>query len=136
MTCGSPKPRALRAQDGAESEAAAAATRESIAAYRQLLDDQPDAASTDAVLYQLARAYESLGETDEALSVLDRLVTGYPGSSHFDEAQFRRGEAFFSEQRYADAEQAYAAVLSRRNGLRILRAGALQARLVALQAVA
>ena len=103
---------ALRAQDGAESEAAAAATRESIAAYRQLLDDQPDAASTDAVLYQLARAYESLGETNEALSVLDRLVTGYPGSSHFDEAQFRRGEAFFSEQRYADAEQAYSAVLS------------------------
>jgi tetratricopeptide (TPR) repeat protein len=103
---------ALRAQDGAESEAAAAATRESIAAYRQLLNDQPDAASTDAVLYQLARAYESLGETNEALSVLDRLVVGYPTSSHFDEAQFRRGEAFFSEQRYADAEQAYSAVLS------------------------
>ena len=100
----------LRAQDGATSEAATTATRESIAAYQQLLTEQPDAAGTDAVLYQLARAYESLGETNQALAVLDRLVEGYPRSAHFDEAQFRRGEAFFSEQRYADAERAYASV--------------------------
>jgi tetratricopeptide (TPR) repeat protein len=102
----------LRAQDGASSEAAATATRESIAAYQQLLSEQPGAAGTDAVLYQLARAYESLGETSQALAVLDRLVETYPRSHHFDEAQFRRGEVFFSEQRYADAERAYAAVQS------------------------
>ena len=101
-----------RAEDGPASEAAAAATRESIAAYQQLLDEQPGAAGTDAVLYQLARAYESLAETSQALAVLDRLVETYPMSAHFDEAQFRRGEAFFSEQRYADAERAYAAVQS------------------------
>jgi cellulose synthase operon protein C len=103
---------ALRAQDGQASEAATTATRQSIAAYQQLLHEQPDAAGTDAVLYQLARAYESLGETVQALAVLDRLVGSYPHSVHFDEAQFRRGEAFFSEQRYADAERAYASVQS------------------------
>jgi tetratricopeptide (TPR) repeat protein len=103
---------ALRAQDGATSEAATTATRESIAAYRQLLNEQPDVAGTDTVLYQLARAYESLEETSQALAVLDQLVGTYPQSPHFDEAQFRRGEAFFSEQRYADAERAYAAVQS------------------------
>jgi tetratricopeptide (TPR) repeat protein len=104
---------ALRAQDGAASDAAAAATRESIAAYQRLLDEQPDAPAADTVLYQLARAYESLGDTTQALAILERLVAGYPDSAHFDEAEFRRGEAFFSEQRYADAEHAYAAVLSR-----------------------
>ncbi len=103
---------ALRAQDGAESPAAVAAARESISAYQRLLQEQPDAASTDAVLYQLARAFESLGETGEALSVLDRLVAAHPDSSHFDEAQFRRGEAFFSAQHYAEAGQAYALVLT------------------------
>ncbi len=93
-------------------ERPSAAARESIAAYQRLLQEQPDAASTDAVLYQLARAYESLGEPGEALAVLDRLVAAHPDSSHFDEAQFRRGEAFFSAQHYAEAGQAYASVLT------------------------
>jgi tetratricopeptide (TPR) repeat protein len=101
---------ALRAQEGTDSEAATTATRESIAAYQQLLAEQPDAAGTDAVLYQLARACESLGDTNQALEVLDRLVAQYPQSTHFDEAQFRRGEAYFSAQRYADAERAYGKV--------------------------
>ena len=60
--------------------------RESIAAYQHLLAEQPDAAATDAVLYQLARAYESLGETDEAMAVLDRLVAAHPA-----EQPLRRG---------------------------------------------
>jgi tetratricopeptide (TPR) repeat protein len=100
----------LRAEEGAESAAASTASRESIAAYRQLLQEQPDATGTDSVLYQLARAHESLGETSQALAVLDQLVAGYPQSAHFDEAQFRRGEAFFGEQHYGDAERAYATV--------------------------
>ena len=58
---------ALRAQDGAESPPAVAAARESIAAYRRLLQEQPAAVSSDIVLYQLARAYESVGEPVEAL---------------------------------------------------------------------
>mgnify|MGYP001101878042 CR=1 FL=1 len=41
-------------------------------------------------------------------AALDR----HPAGAYYAEAQFRRGEAFFSKQRYADAERAYAAVLS------------------------
>ena len=70
------------------------------------------------------------------MAALDELVTHHPQSAHYDEAQFRRGEVFFSAQRYADAERAYAAVLALGPAVRILRAGALQARLVAVQAVA
>ncbi len=101
---------ALRARDGTESPAAREAARQAIAAYRQLLDEQPDAPGTDAVLYQLARAYEGLDESAAAFATLDQLVARYPQSPHYDEAQFRRGETFFAEQRYADADRAYAAV--------------------------
>ena len=100
----------LRADAGAESPAAAEAARQAVVAYRQLLAEQPQVAGADAVLYQLARACEGVGDTTGARAALDELAARYPNGQHYDEAQFRRGEAFFSEGRYADAEQAYAAV--------------------------
>lgn len=100
------------ASDGAQSEPARAAAGQAVAAYRQLLDEQPLHGGADAVLYQLARALEHAGDPTAAHATLDRLVTGYPRSAHYAEAQFRRGETFFSAQRYADAERAYAAVLA------------------------
>jgi tetratricopeptide (TPR) repeat protein len=106
----------LRAQDGATSERASAVAREAIAAYERLLAEQPQGADTDVAIYQLARAHESLGEPEAALARLDELVSDHPDSAYYDEAQFRRGETFFSAQRYADAERAYAAVLGRDAG--------------------
>ena len=60
--------------------------------YQQLLESYPDYRRNDTVLYQLARAYEIGGQTDEALEVLDELVTKFPDTPMIDEAQFRRGE--------------------------------------------
>ena len=102
----------LRAQDGAEPVRADAATREAIAAYEQLLTEQPAASGNDAALYQLARAHEGLGEPERAMARLDELVAAHPGSTQYAEAQFRRGEALFAAQRYPDAETAYSAVLA------------------------
>ena len=59
------------------------------------------------MLYQLARAYEIGGRTDEALDVLNELVERYPGHALIDEVQFRRGEMLFLRKRYNDAEMAY-----------------------------
>ena len=42
--------------------------------YQQLLEAYPDYRRNDTVLYQLARAYEIGGRTDEALDVLNELV--------------------------------------------------------------
>ena len=103
---------ALRGEEGNASEAAAAAARESITAYQRLMQDYPQYPGTDSVLYQLARAYEMAGEPAKASATLDDLVTRFPGQSHYDEAQFRRGETFFSAKQYAEAERAYAAVLA------------------------
>jgi tetratricopeptide (TPR) repeat protein len=100
----------LRADDET-SAAASAATREAIAAYRQLLQEYPGRADAGEVQYQLARAYEGLGDTNQALAELDALVRSSPAAALYPEAQFRRGEIFFSNGRYAEAEQAYAAVI-------------------------
>lgn len=75
--------------------------------YGKLLEAYPDYSRNDLVLYQLARAYESAGRQEEALVVLDELVTAWPDTVHFHEAQFRRGEMLFSLKRYAEAEEAY-----------------------------
>ena len=78
----------------------------SIQLYEQLLKRQPNYPSRDLVLYQLARAYELRGDLDHMMIKLQELVDKYPQSAHWEEAQFRRGERFVVQQRFAEAEQA------------------------------
>ncbi len=102
----------IEAGDGARGETAGqgeAETREAIEIYTRLLEQQPDYPRADAVLYQLARGWESLGDADKALGYLDALVAKYPSSARIDEAQFRRGEILFSAKRYPEAQRAYEA---------------------------
>ena len=73
---------------------------EAIHLYSALLKAYPNYERNDAVLYQLARAYELNAQPDKALAALDRLVATYPNSRYIDEAQFRRGEMLFSDKAY------------------------------------
>jgi TolA-binding protein len=75
--------------------------------YQRLLEAYPNYRRNDTVLYQLARAYEVGGRTDDALTVLDELIGRFPDTSLVDEVQFRRGEMLFLNKRYDDAEAAY-----------------------------
>jgi len=84
---------------------------EAIKLYSTLLKAYPDYARNDQVLYQLARAYETTGQPEQALATLDRIVQKFPRTPQMDEVQFRRGELLFSARRYADAEKAYAIVI-------------------------
>jgi len=88
-----------------------AGTREAIALYEKLLDDYPVYERNDQVLYQMSRAYEELGQTEEAMAVMDRMVRDFPRSRYIDEVQFRRAEYFFARRRYLDAEDAYAGIV-------------------------
>jgi len=102
----------IEAGDAARGETAGlgeAETREAIEIYTRLLEQQPDYPRADIVLYQLSRAWESLGDTNKALGYLDQLVARYPGSARVEEAQFRRGEILFVAKRYAEAQKAYEA---------------------------
>src|ERR1700722_11569868 len=85
---------------------------EAIRLYGTLLKAYPNYPRNDQVLYQLARAYETTGQSEQALATLDSIVARYPQSRDIAEVQFRRGELLFSNHRYADAQHAYEAVLA------------------------
>jgi len=97
---------------GAADVPAASGPLEAIALYEQLLTEYPGYEHNDQVLYQMARAYDELGRTEDAMETMQRLIAQYPYSARYDEVQFRRGEFFFTRRKYRDAEAAYAAVIS------------------------
>jgi tetratricopeptide (TPR) repeat protein len=85
---------------------------EAIALYNRLLTEYPSYKNSDQVLYQMARAYDELGRSEEAMETMERLIGANPNSVHFDEVQFRRGEYFFTRRKFRDAENAYSAVIN------------------------
>lgn len=94
---------------GADLERAGA--REAIALYQTLLAKYPLYDRKDQVLYNMSRAHEELGEVEQAMAVMNRLVNEHPRSRYHDEVQFRRGEYFFTRKKILDAEDAYKAVV-------------------------
>ena len=84
---------------------------EAIALYEKLLKDYPSYENSDQVLYQMSRAYDELGRTEEAMATMERLIRANPNSVHSDEVQFRRGEYYFTRRKFRDAENAYSAVI-------------------------
>jgi tetratricopeptide (TPR) repeat protein len=88
-----------------------ASAREAIELYTKLLNDYPLYERNDQVLYQMSRAYEELGETKQAMEVMDRMVSDFPRSRYIDEVQFRRAEYFFVRKRYLNAEDAYTSIV-------------------------
>ncbi|HKW61010.1 MAG TPA: tetratricopeptide repeat protein [Candidatus Acidoferrum sp.] len=85
---------------------------EAINLYNRLLTEYPNYKNSDQVLYQMARAYDELGRTDEAIETMERLIRTNPHSPHLDEVQFRRGEYFFTRRRFREAEAAYSGIVS------------------------
>ncbi|RMF98087.1 MAG: hypothetical protein D6727_03895 [Gammaproteobacteria bacterium] len=104
----------LSAGEAADMEGLADARfyADAIELYQQLLATRGEFADRDVVLYQLARARELTGDSDAALARLTELVSRYPDSRYYDEAQFRRGEMLFMARRYREAQAAYAAVIA------------------------
>jgi TolA-binding protein len=83
-----------------------------VSLFEELLTAYPDYERNDAVMYQLSRAYEVGGRTDEALDTLNELVRRYPDTPIIDEVQFRRGEMLFLRKDYVGAKESYAAVVA------------------------
>ena len=80
--------------------------------YQTYLSAYPEDEDNDQVLYQLANAYEQLGEFEKSLDALNQLITLYPHSQYTEEAQFRRGETYFSLRQYQNARVAYQSVIA------------------------
>jgi tetratricopeptide (TPR) repeat protein len=59
----------------------------------------------------MSRAYDEIGQPDEAMAVMNRLVAEFPDSRLVDEVHFRRGEYNFVRKNYLEAEEAYGAII-------------------------
>lgn len=98
----------------AQLEAAALqAYGEAISRYEYLLDKYPQGPDTTDLLYQLSRAYEESGMTQQALTVVDQLLAQETDTNTrlSADTRFRRGEFLFSEGAYLEAGQAYQGVV-------------------------
>jgi tetratricopeptide (TPR) repeat protein len=84
---------------------------EAIATYQKILDEYPNYERNDQVLYQMSRAYDELGQTEEAMHAMRLLVEEHPDSRYLDEVFFRRGEFFFVRKQYREAEGSYSAIV-------------------------
>jgi TolA-binding protein len=109
---------AVTSKKGARAKSSTSADeyRTAIKHYQDYLRAYPHRPGNDRVLYQLARAYEQLGDLDTSLATLTRLITEYPNTPNKDEVQFRRGEFYFAKRAYPEAEQAYHAVVTMGDG--------------------
>lgn len=82
-----------------------------ISLYQKILKQHPTYAKNDDVLYQMARAYETIGRPKQAVSVLQSLIKRFPQSTHYDESQFRLGEIYFAQANYMSSLSAYKEVI-------------------------
>lgn len=94
------------------TDASEQALKFSIEHYNAYLSLYPDKNDNDHVLYQLAKAYAFIGDTEKSLLTLDKIVQHYPETEYMDEIQFRRGEILFVFNEYYEAEQAYSKVVT------------------------
>ncbi|NOY85255.1 MAG: tetratricopeptide repeat protein [Nitrospirae bacterium] len=82
--------------------------KQAIKTYTALLRDHHDYRENDQVLYALSRAYDEIGERDQALPLLEWLVKEYALSPYRLEASFRLGEYYFDRAEFEKAGLAYA----------------------------
>jgi cellulose synthase operon protein C len=96
---------------GASLEQSEQRLRRSIALYNAVLTEHPEAPGNDRVLYQLARAYQNVGEIGKAEEVLQRVAREHPNSPYADDARFRRAELLFRLGQFDDASTEYRHIL-------------------------
>ena len=83
----------------------------SIKLYTKLLKERPQDPKNDRVLYQLARAQQNTGDTQDAVDTLARLTKEYPDSPLAGDGHFRRADLLYRLDRYTESEQEFATVM-------------------------
>jgi tetratricopeptide (TPR) repeat protein len=81
--------------------------------YEYLLQRDPHGPQSTAVLYQLARAYQESGASQQALTTIDRLLAQQPDTDLrlYTDTRFRQGELLFAQGNYLEAGRCYQAVV-------------------------
>lgn len=84
---------------------------QAIALYEEILRTSKAPKERQETYYKLARTYDVAGKNKESITTLERLASEYPDSPYYMEAQFRRGESYFSSGDYLSAADAYKKVI-------------------------
>ena len=101
----------VQIEDSSGKNANPEALQDAINIYNRLLTQYPNAPDNDRILYQLSRAYQNNGNSEQAIAILQRLEREYPTSPLMADARFRDGELLYGRGRYHEAEQEYRVVL-------------------------
>lgn len=68
----------------------------------------------DYAYYRLAVVQNFQSQNNEALSNLDKLISGFPSSLYREDAMFQRGQIYLEEVRYKEASRAFSELISTR----------------------
>lgn len=85
--------------------------RDAIDLYEVLLQNAAGDGK-DEILYQLARAHDVVGQTDQTIDYLNTLIAQFPHSAFIVECRFRRAEIEFSREHFAQAARDYGYVVA------------------------
>jgi len=82
--------------------------------YEYLLEKDPHGPQSTAVLYQLSRAYQESGQSQQALTTIDNLLAQESDTNTrlYADTRFRQGELLFAEGAYPEAGRSYQAVVN------------------------
>ncbi len=84
---------------------------QSVSLYQRLLQERPLDPRNDRLLYQLARAQQNQGNTDEAIATLDKLTKTYKESPLAGDAHFRSADLLYRQGKYGEAEEQFSKVM-------------------------
>ncbi len=94
-----------------ENEQSENRLNQAVSLYKKLLKERPLDPRNDRVLYQLARAQQNQGHSDEAIATLKTLTDEYKDSALAGDAHFRRADLLYRLDRYPEAENEFALVM-------------------------
>lgn len=80
---------------------------EMLALYRQFAADFPEDSLTPGYLMRAADLCINIGQTDQAISLIDTVLTLYPGYEDIAGCYFMKGYAYDSAEQYEEAREAY-----------------------------
>jgi TolA-binding protein len=86
---------------------------EAAAAFKKLLDAQPDGPAADRAMFEMGAAQSLAGLGSDAAATFNAFVKRFPDSTYAADAWFELGEQAWSAGRHAEAATAYRAAIDR-----------------------
>ncbi|MCR9015605.1 tetratricopeptide repeat protein [Aquiflexum gelatinilyticum] len=85
---------------------------ESQSAFQRAINE--GGSSVDYAYFRSGVVFNFQNRNTEAISQLDRLISGYPNSLYFEDAIYQKSQINMEESRYADAREGYSSLISSR----------------------